>query len=102
MQEYLDYQNHPDDAPAPSVTPRLIRETKAAGRRFALCLEEFFELMVAMDETGGQLILTTNHTTKESFQKWLYRTDNDAINMAGEPAWRRISDNCLMIECKAG
>jgi DNA replication protein DnaC len=114
IQEYLDYQNHPNDAPTPSVTPRLIRETKDAGRRFVLCLEELdksrlteykanklFELLVAMDETGGQLILTTNHTAKESFQKWLYQTDNDAVNMAGEPAWRRISDNCKMIDCKA-
>lgn len=114
IQEYLDYQNHPDTAPEPSVTPHLIREARRNGKRPVLCIEEvdksrltefkankFFEFMVATDETQGQLILTTNHRTLADFQTWLYKTDNDAINMAGEPAYRRIIDNCKAIECKA-
>jgi DNA replication protein DnaC len=113
IQEYLDYQND-KDAPPPSVTPRLIREARTSGKRPVLCIEEldksrltefkankFFEFMVAMDETQGQIILTTNHRTQEHFERWLYKTDIDAVNMAGEPAWRRIMDNCKTIEFKA-
>ena len=113
--QYLEYQNHPDDAPRPSVTPRLIRESKAAGRTPVIAIEEvdksrlteykankLFELVHAIDETQGQLIMTTNHRSQSGFQKWLYGTDNPAINQAGEPVWRRISDNCQMIDCKAG
>lgn len=113
--QYLEYQNHPDDAPRPSVTPRLIRESKAAGRTPVIAIEEvdksrlteykankLFELVHAIDETQGHLIMTTNHRSQVDFEKWLYKTDNEAINQAGEPTWRRIADNCKMIDCKAG
>ena len=109
----MDYQKD-KNAPPPSVTPRLIREARASGKRPVLCIEEldksrlteykankFFEFMVAIDETQGQIILTTNHRTQEDFERWLYKTDEDAVNMAGEPAWRRIMDNCKTIEFKA-
>jgi hypothetical protein len=60
-----------------------------------------FELLCAVDDTQSQLIVTTNHLSVESFQSWLYRTDNEAVNLTGEPVWRRIVDNCKLVECKA-
>ncbi|WP_109486015.1 ATP-binding protein [Occallatibacter savannae] len=113
--EYLDYQNHPENAPAPSLTPRLIRESAAKGRTPVIAIEEvdksrltefkinkLFEIVCAIDEVKGRLIMTTNHTSLESFQKWLYQTDNENINITGEAVWRRISDNCLMVNCRKG
>jgi len=115
IQEHLDYQNHPGTAPPPSLTPRLIREAAAKGRTPVIAIEEvdksrlteykcnkLFEFICAIDDVNGRLIMTTNHTSLESFQKWLYQTDNENINIAGEPVWRRISDNCLMVNCKRG
>lgn len=113
MGEFLASQND-REAPKPSVTAQLIREAAVAGRKPVICLEEIdksrltefkanklFDIVQAVDAVQGQLIITTNHRSKESFQKWLYQTDNDAVNMAGEPVWRRIVDNCKIIECKA-
>lgn len=114
IQYLLDYQNHPDEAPAPALTPRLIRENAAKGHISCIAIEEIdksrltefkanklFDLVCAIDETKSQLIITTNHKSEESFQTWLYRTDNEAVNIACEPIWRRIVDNCKVIECKA-
>jgi hypothetical protein len=112
----LDWQNHPDedDAEAPVLSPRLIRDSVKKGRKPCIVIEEvdksrltefkankLFELVCAVDDTQSQLIMTTNHRSEESFQAWLYKTDNEAINLTGEPVWRRIVDNCKLIECKA-
>jgi hypothetical protein len=114
IQSLLDYQNHPDEAPAPVLSPRLIRENKERGRTSCIAIEEvdksrltefkankLFELVCAIDDTQSQLIMTTNHKSEKSFQFWLYKTDNEAINLTGEAVWRRIADNCKMIECRA-
>jgi len=115
IQSILDWQNHPDTAPEPTLTPRLIRQNAERGRTSCIAIEEIdksrltefkanklFDLVCAIDETKSQLIITTNHKTEESFQSWLYRTDNESVNLAGGPVWRRIVDNCKMIDCKAG
>ena len=114
IQSLLDYQNHPDSAPEPTLTPRLIRQNAERGRTSCIAIEEIdksrlteykanklFDLVCAIDETKSQLVITTNHRSEESFQTWLYRTDNESVNLAGEPVWRRIVDNCKLIECKA-
>jgi DNA replication protein DnaC len=114
IQSLLDYQNHPDSAPEPVLTPRLIRQNAERGRTSCIVIEEIdksrlteykanklFDLVCAIDETKSQLVITTNHKTEESFQSWLYRTDNESVNLAGEPVWRRIVDNCKVVECKA-
>ena len=114
IQSLLDYQNHPDEAPAPTLSPKLIRENAEKGRRSCIAIEEIdksrltefktnklFDLVNAIDATKSQLILTTNHETEDSFQTWLYKTDNEAVNISGKPIWRRIADNCKIIECKA-
>jgi len=114
IQSILDWQNHPDTAPEPTLTPRLIRQNAERGRTSCIAIEEIdksrltefkanklFDLVCAIDETKSQLIITTNHKSEESFQTWLYRSDNDSVNLAGEPVWRRIVDNCKVVECKA-
>jgi hypothetical protein len=114
IQSLLDYQNHPNEAPPPVLSPRLIRENKERDRTSCIAIEEvdksrltefkankLFELVCAIDDTQSQLIMTTNHRSEESFQSWLYKTDNETINLTGEPIWRRIADNCKMIDCKA-
>jgi DNA replication protein DnaC len=114
IQSLLDYQNHPDDADAPTLSPNRIRKNKQLGRTSCVVIEEIdksrltefkanklFELICAIDETEGQIVITTNHRSKESFQAWLCKTDNQAINNTGEPVWRRIVDNCVGINCKA-
>lgn len=114
IQQYLDSQNHPDTAPSPELTPTLIRQARKKGRTPCIAIEEvdksrlteykankLFELLCAIDEVQGQLILTTNHRSEDAFQTWLYRTDNEAVNLTGEPIWRRIVDNCKLIECRA-
>lgn len=113
IQSLLDYQNHPDEAVAPTLSPTLIRVNSKKGNKTTLVIEEvdksrltefkankLFELVCAVDETESQLIITTNHRSEESFQAWLYQTDNEAINTTGEAVWRRIVDNCKMIPCK--
>jgi DNA replication protein DnaC len=109
MGEYLAYQNDRNADP-PSVTAKLIREAAEADRRPVLCIEEIdksrlteykanklFDLVQAIDANTGQLIITTNHKSKEDFEAFLYKTDNEAINLAGEPVWRRIMDNCTPV-----
>jgi len=115
IQSLLDYQNHPETASEPTLTPRLIRQNAERGRTSCIVIEEIdksrlteykanklFDLVCAIDETKSQLAITTNHRSEESFQTWLYRTDNESVNLAGEPVWRRIVDNCKVVECKAG
>jgi DNA replication protein DnaC len=114
IQSILDWQNHPDTAPEPTLTPRLIRDNSAKGNTSCIAIEEIdksrltefkanklFELVCAIDETKSQLVITTNQRSEDSFQTWLYRTDNESVNLAGEPVWRRIVDNCKVIECKS-
>ena len=114
IQSLLDWQNHPDDAEPPVVTPELIRRSAKKGRKSTIAIEEIdksrltefkanklFDLVCAVDETQSQLIIATNHTSVESFQRWLYKTDNPGINIAGEATWRRIEDNCKPINCKS-
>jgi DNA replication protein DnaC len=114
MGEYLAYQND-KEAPPPSVTAKLIRDAKAAGRTPVLCIEEIdkskltqykanklFDIVQAMDANEGQLIITTNHRTKEDFESFLYHTPDDEINLAGEPVWRRVIDNCKPIKFEVG
>jgi hypothetical protein len=97
------------------VTAKLIRDSAEAGRRPVLCIEEIdksrlteykanklFDLVQAMDANRGQLIITTNHKTMEDFEAFLYKTENAAINLAGEPIWRRIADNCTPIKFEQG
>lgn len=114
MGEYLAYQND-KEAPSPTVTAKLIRDAAAAGRRPTLVIEEIdkskltqykanklFDIVQAMDAAMGQLIITTNHRTKEEFEAFLYQTSDPDINLAGEPVWRRIVDNCKTIKFEVG
>ena len=114
IQSLYDYQNHPDTALEPILTPRLIRQNAERGRTSCIVIEEIdksrlteykanklFDLVCAIDETKSQLIITTNHKSEESFQTWLCRTDNRSESLAGEPVWRRIVDNFKVVECKA-
>jgi DNA replication protein DnaC len=114
IQSLLDYQNHSDPEDDNPALPDLIRRSAKKGRKSTIAIEEIdksrltefkanklFDLVCAVDETQSQLIITTNHTTVESFQRWLYKTDNPSINIAGEATWRRIEDNCKPINCKS-
>jgi DNA replication protein DnaC len=107
--QYLAYQND-REAPPPTVTAQLIQDAAAEGRRPVLCIEELdkskltqykanklFDLVQAMDAAMGQLIITTNYRTMEEFEAFLYKTDDETINLTGEPVWRRIMDNCSFI-----
>jgi DNA replication protein DnaC len=109
IQSLLDWQNHPDTAEEPSVTPTLIHNNAAKGRTTCLVIEEIdksrltefkanklFELVCAMDATESQLIITTNYATKEEFQSWLCQGDTRIV---GEAIWRRLSDNCKFVSC---
>jgi hypothetical protein len=114
IQSLLDYQNHSDPEDDNPALPDLIRRSAKKGRKSTIAIEEIdksrltefkanklFDLVCAVDETQSQLIITTNHTTVESFQRWLYKTDNPSINIAGEATWRRIEANCKPINCKS-
>lgn len=114
IQSLLDYQNHSDPEDDNPALPDLIRRSAKKGRKSTIAIEEIdksrltefkanklFDLVCAVDETQSQLIITTNHTTVESFERWLYKTDNPSINIAGEATWRRIEANCKPINCKS-
>ncbi|MGO9323538.1 MAG: ATP-binding protein [Terracidiphilus sp.] len=114
IQSLLDYQNHSDHEDDNPALPDLIRRNAKKGRKSTIAIEEIdksrltefkanklFDLVCAVDETQSQLIITTNHTTLESFQHWLYKTDNPSINIAGEATRRRIEANCKPINCKS-
>ena len=108
--QHLAYQND-REAPPPSVTAQYIQSVAASGRRPVLVIEEIdkskltqykanklFDIIQAMDAALGQLIITTNYRTIEEFESFLYRTDDETINLTGEPVWRRIVDNCTMVK----
>jgi len=110
IQSLLDWQNHPDTAEEPDLTPSNIRKWKQKGYTPCVVIEEIdksrltefkanklFDLVCAMDEAKSQLIMTTNYATKEDFQAWLCQADT---RLAGEATWRRILDNCKIVNCK--
>jgi DNA replication protein DnaC len=108
--EYMAYQNDRDAEP-PTISAAIIKKVAESGRRPVLCIEELdksrlteykanklFDIVQAVDANKGQLIITTNYRTLEEFEAFLYKTDNESINLAGEPVWRRIVDNCKAIK----
>ncbi len=114
IQSLLDYQNHADREDDNPALSDLIRRNAKRGRKSTIAIEEIdksrltefkanklFDLVCAVDETQSQLIITTNHTSEDSFKRWLYGTDNPSINIAGEATWRRIEANCKPINCKS-
>jgi DNA replication protein DnaC len=111
IQSLMDWQNHPDTADEPALTPERILKWKRQGHTPVIAIEEIdksrlteykanqlFELVDALDATEGQLIMTTNFRFVEEFQAWLYQADN-STNLAGEATWRRIT-RCKIIDCK--
>lgn len=73
LQQYAEWRTRRDDACEPVVTRRLIEKFKRHGVRFHLFLEEIdkitmsepkrntlFEIVNALCEFGGQLVITTN------------------------------------------
>lgn len=116
IQSLLDWQNHPDTADEPIITPDDIHRHKQHDRTCTVVIEELdksrltefkcnklFELICALDATESQLIITTNHRSRGSFRKWLYGTDNEALNLSGEPVYRRLSKSGLdatFVECR--
>lgn len=113
ISQYLAYQND-REAPPPTVTAQYIQSVAASGRCPVLVIEEIdkskltqykanklFDLVQAMDAAMGQLIITTNYRTVEEFEAFLYKTDDETINLTGEPVWRRIVDNCVPIKFNA-
>lgn len=109
MAQYLRQQGS-REAPEPDVTPERIKAAYDKGKRFALCVEEvdkakltehrankLFDIIDTLYNCKGQLILTTN-LTREQFEAFLTKTDNDGINVTGGAILRRIDEMCQTID----